>query len=241
MNLKESTSTEGWDKLTVQYATSHRSTLVRIVKKMFAKAPRTVSSDSVDEVIQQSLQKMYLRADYSEKVAREKADPGKPPISLENYVGSIVKHTAQSYLASAFEEQGQKICTEVETPDGDIVSVMDILPDKAAEEAYSIRINTLKEQLKLLEPHRYRYGLDLYLLLYIASYGLTGTQNEELYRLLNLPSIKRTKLKEAVRNNDRFKMVVSEVAHSEGVAPKLIGKYIHARDSVDRLIEYVRA
>ena len=233
MRLKEKKDTCGWDKETVRYATQNRKHIYKVFKNSLRTSPQLLSSDTLDDIWGEFMERLYKSPDYDPKAA----DKG---ITLDGYVGKKAQHCALTHINKLYKDNSFiSHFTEISTEDDETLSLLDIIADPKAEEAYKFSTCALIEILKSIEPYRYIYGVDLFLFLYIRLQGLDEEKVQQIFETLDIASSQITMIKNQMLASPRIKPVIEEISAAGDSALKTLSAFIYDKRGVDKCIYYI--
>lgn len=240
MYLKEQTDNIGWNKKIVEYVLNHEKEIIRIIKGVALKSPQVLHNDYIEEVLAELRLKLYTVADYDEKIAAERS-VGTKIITLESYVGQIAKMITKAYISRKYSDFQNIVYKEIKVGEyEEPLSLLDSVPDNKAQEDFEVRTCTLNAQLKLSEPYRYAYGIDLFLFFYIKLHYLEANQTQWLLKTLDISPARVSAFYDNIKNNIHFKFLIEELANARESALKYLGDYIYDKAGIDHLIRLVR-
>lgn len=186
----------GWDKATIDYVSRNKSKVynqIRGIAKTLRK--KNLQATDIDDIYEEVLIYLYNCDDYNLSKAVERSSSG-TIVSLEGYLNVCIKFCVMRYCTSMFKEE-KEIIHEVVNPDSDDkeLCLLDNIADVRSSEHIETILYDLESICKSCEPLRYKYGPDIYLILYIRLLTLNCKDSPELYKdILNILGISKKEL-----------------------------------------------
>lgn len=149
-----------WEKRTVQYIIKNYNK----VKKMVRTMSKGMAEYQIDDIMSDVAMYFKNAGDYDiERAYNEVADSY---LSLEGYISVGIKHCIQRYNSDKYKREKILVCNTIMCEDGE-KDIFDTIQDtESLSEINNIGYN-LCSILKSIRCMRYRYGVDIYMLIYI--------------------------------------------------------------------------
>lgn len=163
--------TSSWDKLTIDYAIKHKSKIEEHIRKV-----KYCYGYEVDDIYEELIEYLHKGKDY--EIGYINTEDG-TAMTLEGYVKMCVNNCIKRYFTNKYQE-GNKIVNIHTIGDMENSNNIENIMDKETDLDYEKIILDINSCLKALEYKRYKYGFDLYLLMFIR-YITLG--NNELYNM----------------------------------------------------------
>lgn len=187
-----------WEKSTIKYVIKNRTKVmnnIRSAVRSIYKSP--LPTMDIEDIYDEVLDYLYKCDDYDkDKAIGFSIENGSQTIiSLEGYVGTCIKYCVKRFISSMYEREKEIARDVTRDEEGRESRILDIIPDKTVEEHYNRIGYSVESALKVLEYKRYKYGADVYLILFIRL--LTLNKPEVNYRqILDILEISRKDLSE---------------------------------------------
>lgn len=214
----------GWGKLTIHLALEKKARLLGVINKELVKyglAGRIEAS----EVYQELLLYLAVTKDFD----MNKGD------NLEAYVVTCLKLIIKRAVSAYYKHVNQLVYDTVRD-DGEVVSVIDLVPDAGTMPDC---VN-LEDEVKGAEHLRYKYGLDIPLLVYLRLL----LDDNEIYRamvelLLGVKYITELRgLKKKLEQDRAFIAFISALSRvDKKEALKALKGVVHGAESIERALQ----
>ena len=169
---------EGWEKRTIAYVMSHEQSVKRFIRgigKMYGKSG--LQTQDVDDVYSSVLERLYNNKDYDVYIALESSKPGEL-LSFEGYVNGWIRNEIKRFIEEQYKwNSTYKGQSGVQTTDGESSKIFDDIVDKEVEVGVDSLEYSIEDVCRGIEPYRYKFGVDIYLLVYVRMLS-----NEEEFR-----------------------------------------------------------
>jgi len=217
-------SSYGWDKLTISFAFENKPKLLALINKELMKYGLAGRIEAL-EVYQELLLYLASTKDFD-------ATPGRG--NLESYVvvclKNIVKRAVSSYYKYVSQLVYDMVCDDEE------LSAIDLMPDEGKMPDY---IN-IEDEVRSAECLRYKYGVDIPLLVYLRFL----CDDDETYRglvelLLGIKYVSEFRaLEKKVRQDEVFIAFISALSSLEREeALKALKKIVYGAESIERALQ----
>lgn len=209
-----------WEKQTLKYVAQNFDKVKRSI------ANKGLKHHQVDEIMSDLILYLEKAGDYDVYRANNVGNDG--TISLENYISISIKFCIQRYRSN-LSEQIQIFETSV-IRDGEERDIIDNIPDKDKISDVDLDLDSM---LHLMQGARYKYGIDIYMLLYI-NLLVDGGKNKEKYdNILQSLGISTKDLKDTERK------VLSESEALETI--KSVCCCSDTKEAISKIEKYVYA
>ena len=234
---------EGWDKATIEYVRENRGVVMSVIRGVVLRGgfSKVVKGYDYNDIYDELVLYLYKYDDYdTERAIQSCLENGYDSIiSLESYITVCIKNCVKRYAKSRRDYLDKIINGVINERDGKDLSLLDIIPDKRMAERYESIEFDLDLALKAVECKRYRYGVDIYQLLYISlMYNAPIVVNDDsmsidtlLYKVLNIGK------KEIYNVVSNLLRVLGIGSHD--VVLRLLGRYVYGVDMLNSIIKRV--
>lgn len=225
---------EGWNKETVEYVIDHKRHTMEIIRI----TARSISKGSICECDMEPLYSdllmyLYQNADYNISKAINKENPCQI-LSLEGYISICIKFCIKKFVTDNYKKDKDTIRVYPVDSEGKESNPFESLQDEAANRSYEEIMCSLEDSCKQFEHCRYRYGADLYQLVYVRL--LTINYNELYKVILELLGVSKKDIGVLERQSLREDIVASiaQAISVEGIEPSIdiVGKYVYSAQSI---------
>lgn len=240
MRYKDTRQRTGWEKATVRYALTHKTELMRIIGGVCRKSQHITSSETHDEIYQECLLKLASAADYDTELAKLYSTSETDIITLESYVGMIVKNCARVHIDKLYKDFCVALDSERRMESGDTISLSDMIGDPHTEWEFDMSLADLRAQLKLWECKRYLGGIDLFLFLYLGTQGFNSTQMQLAQSAFGITPKLVDRLHTELKNQQGSPALIKDLAAAGENAAEIIGERVYGKGVVDKVITYIR-
>ena len=236
--LEELDSTEGWDKSTIDYIHNHeqkvKGTIVNVAKSL---GKRFVD---VEDIYNEILIYLYKTEDYNFSKAMESSSDG-TIIPLEGYVNSCVRYCTLRFLTTQHKYE-KNVRSEWTLNDGnELLSIFDKTSDQRVKLDFSEVEYCMRTQCEICEHLRYKYGIDIFLLLYIRLLTLKQGADGVYKEVLNALGISTEQLKDMRISSSKdgvmtdFTRAISIVGIDRSI--DILGEFVYAAKHIRRVVE----
>lgn len=159
--------TKGWVKETVNYCIKHKRDVERQIRglaKGFRK--QQLQTADIEDIFSELMVYLYKCDDYNIEKAIERSSTGNI-VSLEGYVNTCIKYAVIRYCNSMNTDDKNLVPEEIYDENGKEVSIFNTIPDESANIDDGLDDYDLETLCRCYEPLRYRYGQDIYQIMYI--------------------------------------------------------------------------
>lgn len=184
----------GWEKETLEYVFSHRAKVYALIRRVARSIRRCrIQPTDVDDIYQEVITYLYKCDDYNICKAIERASNG-TIVSLEGYIGKCIKFCVIRYCTEMYREEKEHVNPITNDDEGKELNILDNLADSESMESIDSVIYDLRSICKSYESMRYRFGPDIYLVMYIRLLTLVQKKQHLYKELLNLMGITKKEL-----------------------------------------------
>ncbi len=241
--LEEDKTVDSWDKLTIDYIYKNKSEVYKIINGIVRRTrKRPLQEVDIDDIFSEIVIYLYKSDDYNINKAIDNSKNG-TIVSLEGYVNSCIGYCVMRYLSKMYNKNKNVINDSyINMGDSGNVSMFDYIPDNTYDEEVEDRWLDLEQQCKIHEHSRYKYGHDIFLIMYVRlltlSKGLNGKYNE----ILNILGINRKELsnieEEALRDSEGIVTDITKAITNIEIddAILVLEKYVHSAKNIKNVI-----
>ena len=191
--MEEEPSNDGWDKSTVDYLNDNKAKVIRNIYGIARKiSGRHLQTADVEDIYSEILMYLYKSDDYNISKAIERSSSG-TVVSLEGYINSCIKYCVLRYMTNKYKKD-KDIIREYINEDGKDLSIFDTICDKKSNIDFDEIFIDLEQQCINSEHLRYRYGPDIFLVMYVRLLTMKKGNNRLYKDILNVLGISRKEL-----------------------------------------------
>lgn len=236
----EAPDCKGWDKETIDFVLANRSDIERRIRAI-AKSYRRVSlqQQDVEDIYNDLLMYLHNCDDYNLSKAVERSSSGFV-VPLEGYVNTCIKYCVLRDCKRLNKVDSETISDVFEGSDEKEVSIFNTIPDESAEEYLDCVAYDLSAICKAFEPLRYRFGTDVYLLLFVRLLTLEDKSNQVYQNTLSVLGISKA---EVSRLDDRSEdSLIQTFAKAISIIPiekaiEILRGYVFSSQMVEKMIQ----
>lgn len=239
--LQEETTEQvaGWEKETIAYVLKHESKTKRFIRSI-AKGMNKLGlqTQDVDDIYSESLYYLYTCSDYNINKAIERSTTG-TPITLEGYVNNCLKYCVLRFLKNKAKNE-KDIVPNSSNSDGDDkeLSIFDTIADTRATIDVDDFEYDLEDVCRSCEPLRYRFGSDLFLIMYVRLLTI-GSKQEKFKEILEVLGITKYELSQFDYNSEdsvvlAMTKAISSIDTTEALS--VLEEYVFAAKTIKEAI-----
>lgn len=203
-----------WEKETIQYVLNNKSKILKIIRSSI-KNMNGISSMDIEDIYSDTVVYLYNSGDY-DIIKAVDCTTGKV-VSLEGYVNLCVKNCVKRYITQMYKREKKIVRGSIKDDEGREKEILDIIADKKTDHEFEKIEYNVKENLDSIEYARYKYGTDIFLILYVRM--LTLERSEESYKnILNVLGISKkelTELEKKIASDEEIFQVIKEISACE--------------------------
>lgn len=229
----------GWSKETVNYVIAHRSKIEKQIRGI-ARGYRKIGLQTADveDIYDEVLVYLYHCDDYDISKALERSSTG-TMVSLEGYLNVCIKYCVIRYCTQLNNREHDVISDTIQDGEDRELSIFNTIPDPNAEIGVDHLDYDFESLCKSCEPLRYRYGTDIYLILYVRLLT-SGVNMEETYKnMLTILGISKKDLSRIDRTSEDSVMLAFAKAISMTPVDEAISeleKYVYSAKLVKKTV-----
>lgn len=230
----------GWEKETLEYVCSHRSKIYGLIRRVAKSIRRCrLQPADVDDIYQEVVTYLYKCDDYNICKAVERASNGSI-VSLEGYIGKCIKFCVIRYCTQLYKEEKGQVNPISNDEDGKELSILDNIADSSSSDSIDSVVYDLRSICKSCESMRYKFGPDIYLVVYVRLLTLVQ-KKQHLYKdLMDLVGITKRELSNIEKESCEEEILTTFVKAIEvcGIdeAIKIIRPYVFSSNFIDSTI-----
>lgn len=230
----------GWNKDTVRFVIDNADKIKATVRRELKQKFKYINDMEVEEVYDKIIEYVYKYDDYDiDKARRDSLLTNSTTIRpIEAYVfGSAVKNCIKRFIKDYGKERCNRASNYVTIKDKE-VSVIDRVADSTSEKEYEQVEDSLEAALKIMECKRYRYGSDIFLIMYLR---LRAENEESFARLINIIGITTKILNIAERkarlDGDFMYLMKMMIDYNKEKMASVIRNYVYSASLLDSAID----
>lgn len=236
----DSSNNEGWNKETIQYVLKNETKIRKKIRQTalgFYK--KHIQKCDVDDIMGNIYLYLYKADDYDINKAIERSSTG-TIVALDGYINQCIRFCIMRYFTENKKKESNEISEHIpsDSPDKEL-SLFDTIQDNNAEIDLDDLSYTLDELCKSCEPARYKYGEDLFLVMYLNvlthKYGVQDKYKE----IMDILGIDNKSMEIYDRSSDDSIMLTLAkmiTRNSEDYVISVLRNYVHASNLIHRAV-----
>lgn len=195
-----------WSKQTVQYAIKSKDKVVRSLKTSIRQVYKSsLQETDVEDIYSELIEYLSKTRDYDIEIAAACSRGGGKSsiIPLEAYVNKCGQYVVKRYISTAYARTKDIVKEPTVDSEGKEVRVLDIVPDPSTDVQYDNVCYDMATAMKILEHKRYRFGSDIYLIMFIQLLAVKFKKSEKIKQVLSILGISKKDLMEAEKLANR--------------------------------------
>ena len=235
---EENARIEGWEKDTVEYATNNKSRVIKQIRNLASgKYKKGLQTQDVEDIYSELMLYLYKHEDYDLVKAVNRASSSNI-VSLEGYVNVCIKFCTLRFLTDMINNERELVHETISKEDNDI-SIWDAIADTRSEINIENMDVNLEEFCSSCEPMRYRFGPDLYLVMYVRLITPRIDGDRVYTSLLNAIGISKNSI--AKLNNNSEDAVIANFAKAISLtepkeAIRILEKYVYGASAIRKVV-----
>lgn len=232
----------GWDKLTVNYAITHKERISSYIKSFLFNKGELSANFDVEDIYMMLIEDLYKSCDYDLDLAYQRSKVPGSVVPVEGYVLSRVKYCVMRWIKKHRDEAKHTISESKIKQDESYISLFDLSPDNGNIDAV-IDNQDLDTICKEHEYLRYRFGIDLFQIWFIRLCTIAYRKEDKYNDIIEVLGVTK---KDVERFEDKtFKdEVMINIAKAitridMGSALYILSKYTYASNKIRMVIEMV--
>lgn len=230
---------KGWQKETVTYVMEHPGKVVRQIRTV-ARGLRknNLQKADIDDIYNEILLYLYGCSDYDLNKAMERSSSG-TLVSIEGYLSVCIKYCVMRYCKEMSDYEKEVVSETVLDGDDKELSIFNTIADTRSDIDLDYLSYDLSTLCRSCESLRYRYGADLYLIMYVRlltiEYGIVSKYRE----ILNALDITKQDLARFDSESEDSVVVIMAKAISMSNskdAIETLEPYVYSRDIIKKAI-----
>ena len=229
----------GWDKETVKYAIKNSKIIKKRIHAEAVRLVKNVDKELVNDIFQEVMLYMYKSDDWNSVKAVEKSSTGKM-VDIKGYVNSIVRFCVLRNCVEDYRHKRNKISEVFKDVDDKELSILDTIPDVHSSEAFNVFDFDFETLCRSYEPLRYRFGPDLYLVLYVRILTAENGRYDNVYlNILDVMGISKTDIMNLNSKAEDAAMVnmvsaIKNISASEAIS--ILERYVYSASMVKKTV-----
>lgn len=237
--MEEAQSVSGWSKSTIDYISNNKSKVVKIIRGIAkGRSRKILQTADIEDIYSEILMYLYKCDDYNISKAIERSNNG-TVVSFEGYINSCIKFCVIRYLTNSYNISKEHVKGYV-NEDGKELSIFNIVSDDRSMSEFDSILYDLRQQCKLCEHIRYRYGPDMYLMWYIRLLTLVNGKNEIYKDVLNILGISKKELTKIEKRSkeDEVMINLARAINKAGIAESIniLEEYVHSAPKIKEVV-----
>lgn len=240
--FKEDTTIDltGWDKQTLDYVNSNKRRILSAVYGIARASGRIVSKQDIDDIFQEIQITLYKSDDYNLQKATERSHTG-IPLTLEAYVHNCVKNTVVRFLSERYKVEKCLVPEmKFESDSGKEISQFEFVEDENSTQQFEDLKYDLKAFCDNYEHARYKYGHDIFQLLYIRLLTSRNMDDPIFRNILTILGVSKKELASMERRAADDDIVINLLKAVSLAGRKksisILGNYIYSANCIKMAI-----
>ena len=229
---------KGWDKDTVNYVVENDVKVRNIISKTIGKSKKTyINNSDIDDIYSEVLLYFYKVDDYNIGKARVTKDDGSDyTITLEDYILKSIEFCLKRFTADKYKRESLIVSNEIRTTEDDILDILDTIADSRTDIDFDDVLVDLNKHCEQCESIRYKYGGDIYLILFVGLLALENKLDNVYFDIMNALGLSKKEIREISKRACKdetlleFAMGISKSGASEAI--DILEQYVFAADKI---------
>lgn len=236
---EESDDVTGWDKDTVRYAEKNRSKIERQIRAAARGLRKTgLQAWDVEDIYGEVILYLHKCHDYDISRAIDRSSTGNI-VSLEGYVNSCIRFVVLRYCSQMASHEKETVSDTVYDGEDKELSIFNTIPDPNSEIDIDNMACDFPTLCKSCEPLRYRFGPDIYLILYVRLLCHSDITGDIYKNTLNVLGISKKDLSHIDRSSEDAVIVsmvkaINSISQEEAVST--IEKYVYSANLIKQAV-----
>lgn len=232
---EETQNIKSWDKETIRYVIKNKSRVMKSIKSLAKSITKSnIQSVDAEDIYSEVLEYLYSCEDYSLCKAVDFGSNG-TIISIDGYVHICIKNCVKRHITNAYRIEKPLVHGFNSAGDDRELDPFYNIEDESASRVFDDIVYNLESFCKQYECYRYKYGIDIFMLLYVRL--LTYEQGKEIYHnILEILGINRREISvaEKISAYEDVFTTLSRCVAIIGVekAIKIVSKYVYSADRI---------
>ncbi len=177
----------GWEKETVQYAVENKKKIIQLIRSN-TRGITNINAMDYEDIYSEFLEYLYKSSDYDIQKATEYSSSGSM-VTLEGYVNNCVRYCIKRYITAAYRRDKVIVREPIVDDEGKEKELLETLQDEKSSEEFENICYDVESYLNSIEYKRYRYGADIFLLLYvrILTLEMDNSKYRSILEVLGVP------------------------------------------------------
>lgn len=242
MEQEEEIPELNWDKSTIKYVLKNKSRIMSSIRSSVKNVYKSaLGTMDIEDIYTEVIEYLYKCDDYNKEkaIGISEKNNSQTIISLEGYVGTCIKNCVKRYISTMYDRE-KEIVRENRDDEGKEIKVLDTVADKKSEDSYEEICYDVESSLKVLESKRYRYGADIFLVLFIRLITL-GKQHINYRQILGILDISKKELTELEKkiqyDEDVLNLLKAISMRETEIAIEQIRPYIYSYNLIDKAVK----
>lgn len=215
-----------WDKLTINYAIKNKSKIEEHIHKV-----RHCYDYEVDDIYEELIEYLHKGKDYD--ISYINSEDG-TSMTLENYVNMCANYCIKRYFTRKYNENS-KFVNIYSIGDMENNNCIENIMDLHTDEEYEKASLDIYSSLKSLEYKRYKYGCDIYLLMFIRYLTLGDNSLYDIVHNILIGDI--CNCNSAIEKDTDFKTAIKLLANSTtDEAIKYLSSFVYGYKDILNII-----
>lgn len=233
----------GWEKETIAFVSANKSKVYNRIRGIAKSlSGRNLQTTDVEDIYSELLVYLYGCDDYNLEKAIERSNSNSI-VTLEGYVNICIKYCALRHCTEQHNVEKETVSEHISSDGNKEMSLFDAVSDQSSLSEMDTVLYDINELCNSSEALRYRYGPDLFLVLYVRL--LTMGCKKDLYLdMLSILGVSRkdlTKLEKRAAEEELMLSIVRAIGIA-GVQKSLdaIRPYVFCAEKIEETINKYR-
>jgi len=225
-----------WEKQTIEYVIKNERKMLEHIRCLLAEH-RIYQNIEVEEVYSNLIHYLSQTSDYCIEKAQELSKNGSV-FTVEGYVKILAKYVVKRYVAERYKRYKKIYYSNNTNDEDDEIDLISNIKDEKAHLIYDDIGYEIEEILKSYQYIRYRYGVDIFLLIYIRLLVSNDTLYKNILEVFGINKKKLKEIEEFIRHDDEILTILKAIAFiEEQKAIECIEKYIYGSKNLKENIK----
>jgi hypothetical protein len=238
---EQDTSIKSWEKTTIEYLCKNKSKVISLIRNIVRKFGTDLFQNAdIEDIYSEALLYFYNSDDYNLSKAIERSSRG-GMITLEAYINCCVGYCVKRNLDRRRKADKHIAADTYRSESGELLSLLDLIPDKQSEEELEGVLVDLNQQCKMYEHHRYKYGIDIYQMWYVRLLTIVEGLEEDYGHIMNILGITKSDISTMKEKSFKdemmlgFAVAIDRTGINESI--KILENYVYAAHHIKKAIK----
>lgn len=236
---ESSEDVKGWQKETVNYVASNRSKILRQIRAIAkTKRKQSLQTADVEDIYSEILLYLYNCDDYNINKAIDRSSTGNI-VSLEGYLNVCIKFCVIRHCNQMKNVETDTMSDTIISGEDKELSIFDTIPDKSSDITLDHLVYDFRTLCESCTPVRYRYGTDIYLVLYIrllTSFDVTGETYKTILSILGITKKDLSKIEKGSEDEIMFGFAKAISLSDASEAISILEEYVYSSNLIKDMV-----